>query len=360
MKARDKAAVYDWKTAPAVTVENVVSRFREGQNIGVRLGRRSGGLIDTDLDCDEALKLAPSFLPATGRIFGRASSKRAHWLYRSDLYESEDTAAVQYKHPVTKETLIELRIGADGEDHDAMTVVPPSIHKETGENIVWHEEGEITRVDGARLRQAVIKIAVACLILRCYPDEGGRHDFWGTIDGYLTRAGWSNGEREEFVEAVAAAAGDDEIKDRVRVGDRTKEKLDRNAKVRGLPALRKLGKEVAYQIHEWLRPGARAGAFSDVTNNGHPRATFPNTVVAIGLLGVKCRYDLLKLECMVEGEALDDDQGRATDVVLLRLRESIHDRFKFDPKSDAVKDAVFLLSNRNKFTPVIDYLGGLQ
>src|SRR6266853_2474822 len=197
VQPRDKAAVYDWKTAPPVTAENVVSRFREGQNIGVRLGRRSGGLVDIDLDCDEAIKLAPSFLPPTGRIFGRATSQRAHWLYGSDLHESEDTAALQYKHPVTKEMLIELRIGSDG--HDAMTVIPPSIHKGTGENITWHGEGEIARVDGATLKVAVIKIAVGCLLLRSYPDEGGRHDFWVTVDGYLTRAGWSKGERRELI-----------------------------------------------------------------------------------------------------------------------------------------------------------------
>src|SRR5262249_42480396 len=110
VQPRDKAAVHDWKTAPPVTVENVVSRFYQGQNMGVRLGRRSGGLVDIDLDCDEALRLASSLLPPTGRIFGRSTSQRAHWLYRSDLHESEDTAALQYKHPVSKETLIELRI----------------------------------------------------------------------------------------------------------------------------------------------------------------------------------------------------------------------------------------------------------
>jgi hypothetical protein len=258
VQARDKAAVHDWKTAPPVTAENVVSRFREGQNIGARLGRRSLGLVDIDLDCDEAIKLAQSFLPSTGRIFGRATSQRAHWLYRSDLHESEDAAALQYKHPVTKEVLIELRIGSDG--HDAMTVMPPSIHKGTGENIVWYEEGEITWVDGAILKQAVIKIAVGCLILRCYPDEGGRHDFWLTIDGYLSRVGWSKNERKGFIEIAAIAAGDDEIKDRVRVGDWTEKKQ----KVPGLPSLRKLlGKEVADKIDEWLRRDRRADPFPD-------------------------------------------------------------------------------------------------
>src|SRR5262252_4505632 len=147
---RDKAAVVDWKIAPPITRENVVNRFREGQNIGVRLGRRSAGLADVDLDCDEALRLAPMFLPPTSRISGRASSQRAHWFYRSDLHQNEDTAALTFKHPGTNEMLVELRIGADGEDHDAMTVVPPSIHSKTGENIVWYEEGDIAWVDVQR------------------------------------------------------------------------------------------------------------------------------------------------------------------------------------------------------------------
>ena len=361
VKARDKAAVNDWKIAPPVTLENVVSRFSEGQNIGVRFGRRSRGLVDVDLDCDEALRLASSFLPVTGRVFGRASSPRSHWLYRSDLHESEDIAALAYKHPITKETLIELRIGADGDDHDAMTVAPPSIHKETGESIVWYDEGEVASANGTMLKQAVTQIAVGCLILRCYPDEGGRHGFWLAVDGLLTRAGWSVEDRKHFVEAVATAAGDNEVKDRVRVCQRTEGKLDKDARVPGLPALRKLiGKEVADRINEWLRPDRPVSAFPDRTKDGHPRLSFPNTVVAIGLLGVRCRYDLLKLECMFEGEALEGDEGRATDAVLLRLRELIHDRFKFDPGTDTVKDAVFLLANRDKFNPVKDYLDGLQ
>src|SRR5262252_1097064 len=257
---RDKAAVVDWKIAPPITRENVVNRFREGQNIGVRLGRRSAGLADVDLDCDEALRLAPMFLPPTSRISGRASSQRAHWFYRSDLHQNEDTAALTFKHPGTNEMLVELRIGADGEDHDAMTVVPPSIHSKTGENIVWYEEGDIAWVDGATLKLAVTKIAVGCMVLRYYPDEGGRHGFWLVVDGCLTRAGWSKEERKEFIEAVATVAGDDEVKDRVRVGDRTENKQ----KVPGLPALRKvLGKEVADRIDEWLGSDRRAHPFPD-------------------------------------------------------------------------------------------------
>src|SRR5690349_4177057 len=48
------------------------------QNIGIVLGRTSGGLTDVDLDCREAVALAPYFLPQTSAIFGRASKPNSH------------------------------------------------------------------------------------------------------------------------------------------------------------------------------------------------------------------------------------------------------------------------------------------
>ena len=50
-------------------------------NLGVLLGVPSGWLVDADLDCAEALYLAPAFLPPTGSCFGRTSKRRSHWLY---------------------------------------------------------------------------------------------------------------------------------------------------------------------------------------------------------------------------------------------------------------------------------------
>jgi hypothetical protein len=46
------------------------TRF-DGHNIGLLLGDRSNGLVDIDLDCPEAVALAPLMLPPTGAIFGR-------------------------------------------------------------------------------------------------------------------------------------------------------------------------------------------------------------------------------------------------------------------------------------------------
>jgi hypothetical protein len=48
----------------------------------VQLGPKSGGLCDVDLDCTEAVVLAPAFLPPTHAVFGRKSKPRSHYLYR--------------------------------------------------------------------------------------------------------------------------------------------------------------------------------------------------------------------------------------------------------------------------------------
>lgn len=64
------------------------------QNVGVIMGPTSGGLVDVDLDCPEAIAIAAFILPKTGAIFGRASARAAHWLYRTDLARTADKSAI--------------------------------------------------------------------------------------------------------------------------------------------------------------------------------------------------------------------------------------------------------------------------
>ena len=66
----------DWQTR--VIREADVPKYFQGapHNIGVVLGASSGGLTDIDLDCREALAIAPYILPKTGTLFGRASSQQ--------------------------------------------------------------------------------------------------------------------------------------------------------------------------------------------------------------------------------------------------------------------------------------------
>lgn len=116
-----------------------VPRFFNGrdQNIGIVLGPLSNNLTDGDLDCEEALKIAPYFMPRTAAMFGRQSKRCSHLLFYTDLAETFEKAAIQFKDPVVeaennrlgkdapdlgKAMLLELRFGGGG--HAAQTIFP--------------------------------------------------------------------------------------------------------------------------------------------------------------------------------------------------------------------------------------------
>jgi hypothetical protein len=109
----------DWQLR-GITVPDAPRYFNgEAQNVGVQLGKASGGLTDVDLDTIEAGLVALYFLLRT-LCFGRASKPRSHWLYLSDLCETEDKAAIQHKFisgngkERTEKMILELRIGGGG------------------------------------------------------------------------------------------------------------------------------------------------------------------------------------------------------------------------------------------------------
>jgi hypothetical protein len=207
---RSKAPLDKGWPAKVVTEETAHQYFNGGaQNIGVRLGELSGGLADVDLDCPEAIAAAPYFLPRT-QCFGRTSKPRSHWLYQSDLWQTEDKAALQFKFTTGKgkdrkeQMVLELRIG--GGDKGAQTVFPGSAH-ETGEPIAWDEPSEITQADGEELKQRCARAASAALLAGHFPSKGARHDAGPTLGGFLARCGVSRPDTELFAEAVTIASG---------------------------------------------------------------------------------------------------------------------------------------------------------
>lgn len=132
------------------------ARFCTGsQNIGVKLGEPSAGLVDIDLDCEEARALAPRFLPPS-TCFGRASSVRSHYLY---IARGAKTIQFRDPSPGGKATLLELR------STGAQTVLPGSTH-ETGETIEWAENVAPVEIDESDLALRCARLAVACLLLR--------------------------------------------------------------------------------------------------------------------------------------------------------------------------------------------------
>src|SRR3954471_1922092 len=95
-----------------VITEDNAAQFFNGatQNIGVVLGQTSSGLTDVDLDCAEAIKVAPFLLPETRATFGRPGKRASHYLFRTTLADAAQKAVHKFVDPIKKDTLVELRV----------------------------------------------------------------------------------------------------------------------------------------------------------------------------------------------------------------------------------------------------------
>jgi hypothetical protein len=235
------------------TIDDVDGAFDSEGNIGLLLGEASDDLCDVDLDCDETIAAAPFFLPHTDRWHGRASHRRSHAWYV--VTDEPSLRRVSFVDPTRKDTngkactLVELR--ANGHQ----TIVPPSLHDETGELITWESEGEPARVTAGELRVAVAKVAACALIAWRWPD-GARHDAALALAGLLLRGGMAPHDAEHFVEAVARVAGDDEWRDRVRCVPDTAQSIAAGEAATGGPRLADLladGPMVVSKLREWLQ-----------------------------------------------------------------------------------------------------------
>lgn len=124
--------------------------FRGTGNLGVLLGEPSGWLIDTDLDHQLAVELAPEFLPATDAIFGRAGKPRSHWLYTitAPAATKKEQAIINGERAM----LVEFRSSG------CQTVFPPSVHPK-GERIEWSQDGEPVKIAPDVLLLAVRALA---------------------------------------------------------------------------------------------------------------------------------------------------------------------------------------------------------
>lgn len=136
--------------------------FAADSNVGVVLGDVSGGLVDIDLDCPEAVELADTFLPPT-REFGRASSLRSHRIYYARHARTEKF--LQQLGPGKFKTLVEIRANKTEDGEGLQTVFPGSVH-ESGELVEWSSEREIARIAPEQLRTAVARLAATALLVR--------------------------------------------------------------------------------------------------------------------------------------------------------------------------------------------------
>lgn len=167
--------------------------FQPGENVGIKLGAPSGGLVDVDLDCDEAVRLAPLFLPPTS-TFGRASKPASHWIY---------VCAIKTHKPARAKT--EIR------STGLQTIFPPSIHP-SGEHIEWTAgtSWPPTKIDATALETAWAKLSAAAYVARMWPEaqrHKGAHDLVLALAGALWRAGWTHEDADALILPAAELGG---------------------------------------------------------------------------------------------------------------------------------------------------------
>jgi predicted P-loop ATPase len=97
--------------------------------------------------------------------------------------------------------------------------------------------------------------------------------------------------------------------------------------------------------------------FIDVEGkSGTPVSSMVNTRVAIDLLKLQCRYDVLHDRYSVNGSAFGNGMMQLSDAVARQLREIIRLQFKFDPGPQNAMDGLYRACEANRFNPVLDYL----
>ena len=166
--------------------------FRPGMNIGLRHTTH----VIVDKDCAEVLGVDDRFLPAT-LATGKESAPRSHsWFLPTG-------AAPVYKKftDTNKETIVELRF-----EGNKQTVIPPSVHPDTGGRYVVGTDLPVAEWDAREMRRGVGMLATAGLIARHLPN-GGRHDIALALAGYMLRHKESPPDVLKILEAAWDAAG---------------------------------------------------------------------------------------------------------------------------------------------------------
>jgi putative DNA primase/helicase len=228
-------------------------------NIGILLGDASGGLVDIDLDCEEALRLADFFLPKTGMVFGRMTKPASHGIYRTPNPGSRHA----FNDPDGK-SLVEVR--ANG----CMTIFPGSIHPR-GEEIRFDCDDEPAQVEFDQLVSDASHLAAASMLLPHW-HQGQRHRLALSLSGTLLGGGIDPAVVHRLIYAIVAVSRDEEDKDRFACFDDTLNKLERREPVSGRTDLTAIvGEEVCRRLCEWFGLSRKAVSSAQVPSSTNAR-----------------------------------------------------------------------------------------
>lgn len=209
------------------------------QNVAILTGDASGRLVDIDLDCAEAIRLAGRFLPQTNSKFGRQSKPASHWLYRVD----DPQGTQKFTDPTGGGVIAEYRANR------SCTVMPGSIHP-SGEEVRFDQDGEPTGVDRNELLASLKTLVAASAFARHWP-PGNRHDAALSLAGFLLTRGYDPMRAESFITSVCELAADDELNDRLECIRTTHERMQQGERITNALA-RYFNPQIAHQALFWL------------------------------------------------------------------------------------------------------------
>jgi hypothetical protein len=203
-----------------------LDQVKDYTNINIATGRGSL-IVDVDLDCPEANLLCDFFLPKTELEFGRASTPRAHRLFKViDLNKNHTRKYFSFTDP-TKSMLVEIRANK----HYTMCYG----QYDNEEKVVWTNTGEATEISWEALNKACALLGVACVIYRKYANQGLRNEYIRKMVATLWHHKVEKADCEKIISAVATTVDDDVNERLARVEDVYKR--DRSNQLQGLPKL---------------------------------------------------------------------------------------------------------------------------
>ncbi|WP_438020697.1 bifunctional DNA primase/polymerase [Sorangium sp. So ce315] len=214
-------------------------------NVGVLLGMPSTGLVDVDLDCDEAVPFADLLLPPTA-TFGRTGRQGSHRLFLCEVKTAQFRDPLRVRDRAQDKAMI-VEIRSDG----AQTVFPGSTHV-SGEPITFEGSELPQAIDAGVLRVRVGRIAAGVLLARYWPG-GGRHEMQLALAGALLRSGWDPDLALEFLCLVCGLAGDEDRAKRETTVRGTMTKIEAGERVTGWGTLAKaFDPSVFRTVRKWL------------------------------------------------------------------------------------------------------------
>ena len=234
----------------AARLKNQVTRTDDvkiNKNHNIWTGKAAA--VDIDLDSDETLELADTFLNPTGIEFGRSKHKgRSHRLYKIlDLDKKKHTrTAFLFRDSKTDNTIIELRA------HDHYTMCGGTY--DDGDVAVFNKAEKPTEITYDQLHKQVAMLGLASIILRKARVSNPHNEFYKCIASTLKQYKISEADGQLIFDAVLSKANCSNCKYSERKAQfKAAYKVNDNQLRVGLPTIKKQWKWSDNEVEDFKK-----------------------------------------------------------------------------------------------------------